>query len=91
MSSLVQLAFRSLEYFEVDNVLQFDEVENQLIYLAHLVLWSALSRFQRLVYPLDFCTTELFIFCDSPLALTDIKIILKIGFKFSNLPCDLVP
>ena len=38
MSSLVQLAFRSLEYFEVDNVLQFDEVENQLIYLAHLVL-----------------------------------------------------
>jgi len=88
----VKVSIRPLKDFEVDYVLQFYEVDHQLICLAHPVVWRIDGRLLGFFELLNFYMAGLLALCDADLlgVLLDFGITLKIGFKFGNLPCDLL-
>ena len=72
--------------------MQFYEVDHQLIGLAHPVVGRIDGRLLGFFELLNFYMASLLALCDADLlgVLLDFGITLKIGFKFGNLPCDLL-
>ena len=88
----IQLAIRPFKDFKVDYVLQLDEVDHQLVCLAHPIVRHGDGRFLIFFELFNFDMVILLpLYADGLLRLLlDFRITLEVSFKLRNLPCNLL-